>query len=221
MAISKENAEIIKKQLLQQIENIPSKDKDKLKQYIASLSEEQLEEFLKQNNIQVTSQPKNQGKNINQAENEKPIFQSIVEGEIPSYQIAENKDAIAILELNPLSLGHVLIIPKKQTSVEKMSKNAFSLAQRISKKLKTKLKPDDIKIETSSFQDYPMINIIPIYKDKQLQKTKAETKQLEELKTKLEIKKRRKIISLDKKTKTTNKTKKTKSKLKEIPFRIP
>ena len=218
MVISKENAEIIKKQLLQQIETLPTENKGKLKEYIKTLNEEQLEEFLKQNNIQTTTKSQNQVQSEN--ENEKPIFQSIVEGEIPSYQIAENKEAIAILELNPLSLGHTIIIPKKQTTVEKLPKQVFNLAQKVSKKIKIKLKPHDIKIETSSFQDYPMINIIPIYKNKSLQKIKAETKQLEELKSKLEIKKRNRTISVKRKQ-NTNKNKKIKSNLKEISFRIP
>ena len=216
MAISKENAEIIKKQLLQQIESLPTENKGKLKEYILSLDEEQLEEFLKQNDIQTTTK----GPVKSDLENEKPIFQSIVEGEIQAYQIADNKEAIAILELNPLSLGHTIIIPKKQATVEKLPKQVFNLAQKVSKKVKTKLKPNDIKIETSSFQDYPMINIIPIYKNKPLQKTKAETKQLEELKAKLEIKKRNKT-TITNKTKSSNKNIKTKSNLKEISFRIP
>jgi len=65
-----------------------------------------------------------------------------------------------------------------------------------------------------------MINIIPIYKNKSLQKIKAETKQLEELKSKLEIKKRNRTISVKRKQ-NTNKNKKIKSNLKEISFRIP
>ena len=43
------------------------------------------------------------------------IFTRIINGEIPSHKIAENEDCIAILDINPLVMGHVLVIPKKET----------------------------------------------------------------------------------------------------------
>jgi histidine triad (HIT) family protein len=42
------------------------------------------------------------------------IFTRIIEGEIPSYKIAENENFIAILDAFPLVKGHVLVIPKKE-----------------------------------------------------------------------------------------------------------
>ena len=209
MALSKEQAEEIKKQLLIQVEQLPQENKEQIKQYIKGLNETQLEEFLKQNKIQTSGQ-----ESENQPSSEKPVFQSIVDGEFPSYKIAENDKAIAILEINPLSKAHSIILPKKQTTVEKIPKSAFSLAQKITKKIKKKMKPTDIKIETSSFQNYPMINIIPIYKDVQLKKQKADEKELEKLKNLLETKKRS-----PRATKTSKKS--SKSNIPELRFRIP
>ena len=40
------------------------------------------------------------------------IFTKIVNGEIPCYKIAETKDFLAFLDLNPNSKGHTLCIPK-------------------------------------------------------------------------------------------------------------
>ncbi|MCH8208826.1 MAG: hypothetical protein IIA62_07240, partial [Nitrospinae bacterium] len=91
--------------------------------------------------------------------------------------------------------------------------SVMTLAQKIAKKLKLKLKPDDIKIETFSFQDYPAINVIPIYKDQQLQKTKAEESDLKKLQSKLEIKKRSQRKKTSKPIPTKN--------LSEISSRIP
>lgn len=42
------------------------------------------------------------------------IFTRIIQGEIPSYKIAENDDFIAILDAFPLVAGHTLVIPKKE-----------------------------------------------------------------------------------------------------------
>lgn len=40
------------------------------------------------------------------------IFTKIIEGEIPSYKIAENDKFLAFLDINPLVKGHTLVIPK-------------------------------------------------------------------------------------------------------------
>ena len=42
------------------------------------------------------------------------IFTKIVKGEIPSYKIAENDRFFAFLDINPLTEGHALVIPKSQ-----------------------------------------------------------------------------------------------------------
>ena len=42
------------------------------------------------------------------------IFSKIIRGEIPSYKVAENKDFLAFLDINPNALGHTLCIPKKE-----------------------------------------------------------------------------------------------------------
>ncbi|MEN9626677.1 MAG: hypothetical protein RL557_1005, partial [archaeon] len=118
---------------------------------------------------------------------EKPVFQLIIDGKIPSHKIAENPKAIAILEINPLSKGHVIILPKKKLTTEKMPKAAFILAKEIAKKIKSSLKPLDIKIETFSFQDYAAINVVPLYANKELKKEKAKEEDLAKLQKILEI----------------------------------
>lgn len=42
------------------------------------------------------------------------IFTKIINGEIPSYKIAEDNDNYAFLDINPNSKGHTLCIPKKE-----------------------------------------------------------------------------------------------------------
>ena len=42
------------------------------------------------------------------------IFSKIVAGEIPSHKIAENDKFYAFLDINPLVMGHVLVIPKQE-----------------------------------------------------------------------------------------------------------
>jgi histidine triad (HIT) family protein len=42
------------------------------------------------------------------------IFSKIIGGEIPCYKIAEDENYFAFLDINPLSKGHTLIVPKRE-----------------------------------------------------------------------------------------------------------
>lgn len=42
------------------------------------------------------------------------IFTRIINGEIPCYKIAEDENYFAFLDINPLTKGHALVIPKKE-----------------------------------------------------------------------------------------------------------
>jgi len=43
------------------------------------------------------------------------IFSKIVNNEIPSFKVSEDENYLAFLDAFPLSYGHVLVIPKKET----------------------------------------------------------------------------------------------------------
>lgn len=40
------------------------------------------------------------------------VFTKIINGEIPSYKIAEDENFYAFLDINPLKKGHTLVVPK-------------------------------------------------------------------------------------------------------------
>lgn len=42
------------------------------------------------------------------------IFSRIIAGEIPSYKVAENDKFYAFLDINPLTVGHTLVVPKQE-----------------------------------------------------------------------------------------------------------
>jgi histidine triad (HIT) family protein len=42
------------------------------------------------------------------------IFTKIINGEIPSYKIAEDENYYAFLDINPNAKGHTLVVPKKE-----------------------------------------------------------------------------------------------------------
>jgi histidine triad (HIT) family protein len=42
------------------------------------------------------------------------IFTKIIDGEIPAYKVAEDKNYLAFLDIFPVAKGHTLVIPKNE-----------------------------------------------------------------------------------------------------------
>jgi histidine triad (HIT) family protein len=42
------------------------------------------------------------------------IFSKIVSGEVPAHVVAETTEFLAFLDVSPLTMGHVLVIPKQE-----------------------------------------------------------------------------------------------------------
>lgn len=241
MVLTSEQASEIKVQLLAQIENLPNENKDQIKEHVNNLNDEDLEGFLKQNNIALSEDGKimqaagggaeggsgvdggGVGSNEGGGGGGVPgggecIFCSIVGDKIPYYKISENAKSIAILELNPMSKGHCLVLPRDHVKIDGLSKTALRLAQKIAKIIKSRINPIpiDVKIETSSFMDHAMINIIPIYKDTKLEKYKASEDELKEVQELLETK-----AKVPKVASVPRVSQKSSSKLDNYPMRIP
>lgn len=72
------------------------------------------------------------------------IFTRIINGEIPSYKVAEDENFYAFLDINPLMKGHTLVVPKQETdyifdldddTLQKMT----LFAKRVAVKIKCKI----------------------------------------------------------------------------------
>ena len=152
----------IKKKLLEQIDqNFQGDQKDYAKKQIESMDSSQLEEFLKQNKL--TAQ-----EGSLTSEGGQCIFCAITSGKMESFKIDENKEAIAVLEINPASHGHTLILPREHIASEKeLPKSISELAKKVSEKLKSKLKAKKIKIENSNLFGHEIINLIPVYESEE------------------------------------------------------
>lgn len=69
------------------------------------------------------------------------IFTKIINGEIPSYKIAEDDNFIAFLDAMPLVKGHTLVVPKKEIDLifdleSEEYKNLWGFAREVAKKIK-------------------------------------------------------------------------------------
>lgn len=217
--LDKEQIVEVKKQLLQQISStFPEDKKESAIKQVESMDGEQLEQFLVQNNLIRSEGQAPQGE-------QKCIFCSIIFGETPSYKLDENKSAIAILEINPASKGHVLIIPKEHiTSGDKLPAQAFSLSRKIARKLKSKLKPQEVSINSTNIMGHEIVNVIPIYEGQPptQERKKADEAELQELQKLLQVKPRkpRAPSSRVKKSPAPKKSSPKKEKL-WLPVRIP
>jgi histidine triad (HIT) family protein len=89
------------------------------------------------------------------------IFCSIISGQIPSTKISEDENSIAILELNPLSEGHTLIIPKQHENP--LDEKTIIFAEEVKKILNESLNPKQILAENSNLFGHNIINLVPVY----------------------------------------------------------
>jgi histidine triad (HIT) family protein len=114
------------------------------------------------------------------------IFSKIIEGEIPSYKIAENEKFFAFLDIFPLREGHVLVVPKKETD------NLFDLpaeylqemllfAQPIAKAIEKAFKCNRCGISVIGLEvPHAHIHLIPINSANDLNFTQAKPKASDE-----------------------------------------
>ena len=76
------------------------------------------------------------------------LFCKIVDGSIPSKKIYEDETVLAFLDINPDSMGHTLIIPKKHfkdiTDIDETLNHIFEVAKMLKIKLEEKLGCDGV-----------------------------------------------------------------------------
>ena len=104
------------------------------------------------------------------------IFCKIAEGSIKSNKLYENDKVIVFTDLNPVSNGHMLVIPKKHiTDFTEMDNETLGsineTAKEMQKIIMKKLKPNGIKLVVNygSVQvvKHYHLHLIPVYETKQ------------------------------------------------------
>lgn len=102
------------------------------------------------------------------------VFCKIINKEIPSSTVYEDKNVLAILDLSQTTYGHTLVMPKKHVETfldldKETLNNVFSVAQDLAIKIKNKLGASGVNILNNS---YPVagqsvmhmhVHIIPRY----------------------------------------------------------
>ena len=168
-------------QELNKISKLPQEEQQKeLQLFLSKLTPGQLE-FLK-------SQQKQQC-----------LFCSIVEWQVPHYRIYEDDNFIGILDINPASKGHAIIIPKKHSKFINEVEGDFSIPiRKITEKIYETLETDNSVIINNGANagqkvNHSSIHIIPRYENDNIkiewQSNKSSEDELKELSQKLMIQK--------------------------------
>ncbi len=96
------------------------------------------------------------------------IFSKIINGEIPSYKIAEDEQNYAFLDINPLAKGHTLCVPKIETDYlfdldpERLA-SLTKFAQRVAKAQKEALSCKRVGVAVLGFDvPHAHIHLVPM-----------------------------------------------------------
>lgn len=83
------------------------------------------------------------------------IFCAIVAQQIPSTVVAQNAQALAIMDINPANDGHVLVLPKPHSPdlfelLPEVGAEVMRLCLQVAQALRTSLRPDGLNLLQAS-----------------------------------------------------------------------
>ena len=123
------------------------------------------------------------------------IFTKIVNGEIPSYKIAEVENHFSFLDAMPLVEGHTLVIPKKEIDLifdleSEEFKNLWAFAQQVAKKVGAAIPCLRVGIAVVGIEvPHAHIHLVPMNSMKDLnfgnERLKLSTEQYKEIQDKI------------------------------------
>ena len=103
------------------------------------------------------------------------IFSKIVAGEIPSYKVAEDEDFYAFLDINPMTKGHTLVVPKKTEEdyifrlEDKVYSNLMLFSKRLAKAIEKAVTCKRVGIAVIGMEvPHTHIHLIPINKESEM-----------------------------------------------------
>ncbi len=121
------------------------------------------------------------------------IFTKIVNGEIPSYKIAESDKFLAFLDVFPLVKGHTLVIPKKEVDYifdvdDELLGEMIVFAKQVARKIEAAIPCERIGVSVIGLEvPHAHIHLIPInhvgdmnFSKNKLQLTEGELKEIQQ-----------------------------------------
>ncbi len=96
------------------------------------------------------------------------IFSKIINGDIPSYKIAEDDNFFAFLDINPLSKGHTLVVPKIEVDYifdidDSLLADMIVFAKKVALSLKANIKCNRVAVVVLGLEvAHAHIHLIPM-----------------------------------------------------------
>ena len=96
------------------------------------------------------------------------IFTRIVNGDIPCWRVAESDNCFAFLDINPLSKGHTIVIPKKEVDYifdlgDDLYNDLFAFAKNVAVALKESIPCKRVGVAVIGMEvPHAHIHLIPI-----------------------------------------------------------
>ncbi|HKK87803.1 MAG TPA: HIT family protein [Saprospiraceae bacterium] len=96
------------------------------------------------------------------------IFTKIINGDIPSYKVAEDHQFYAFLDIHPLAAGHTLVIPKEETDYifdlnPEMLADLMQFAQKVAKGMDQVISCERIGVAVIGLEvPHAHIHLVPI-----------------------------------------------------------
>ena len=98
------------------------------------------------------------------------IFTKIINGEIPCFKVAENDKFLAFLDINPISNGHVLVIPKLEVDYifdieDELLAQFMMFAKSVAKKIKIAFPCEKVGVTVIGLEvPHAHIHLVPMNK---------------------------------------------------------
>ena len=96
------------------------------------------------------------------------IFTKIINGEIPSYKVAEDENYYAFLDIYPIAKGHTLVIPKKEVDYifdieDQLYQGLFLFAKQVAKAIDKVIECERMGITVLGLEvPHAHIHVVPI-----------------------------------------------------------
>ena len=95
------------------------------------------------------------------------VFTKIIKGEIPSHKIYENDKTVAFMNIEQITPGHVLVVPKKQIDIWDLPDEDYQAlmltVKKVARRIREVLKPRRVGIQVVGvdIENHAHIHVFP------------------------------------------------------------
>ena len=95
------------------------------------------------------------------------VFTKIIKGEVPSFKVYEDDKTLAFMNIEQITPGHVLVVPKKQTDIWDLPDEDYqalmSTVKKVARRIKEVLKPRRVGVQVVGIdiENHAHVHVFP------------------------------------------------------------